>query len=173
MPLPLAIEVRPDVILLDIGLPGMSGIQLVGILAPRLPAAKIIMLTVSSARREMFDAMRFGAAGYLTKDLTPEALVRAIRGAHAGELSVPRHLAAGLVKDLARRHPLEPDGGLGRLSGRESEVLRLIANGLPGAEIAVALRISLRTVEHHVGRVLRKLCARNRTEAALRYNGPE
>ncbi len=101
--LALAPTLSPDVLLLDIDLPGLSGIQVVRELAPRLPSTKIVMLTVSSADRDLADAMRNGASGYLTKDVSPDALVRAIRGAHAGELAMPRRLAARLLPQIWRR----------------------------------------------------------------------
>jgi two-component system nitrate/nitrite response regulator NarL len=166
-------SVRPDVLLLDIGLPGMSGFQLVRELAPRLPDTRIVMLTVSAADRDVMDAILYGASGYLTKDLAPEALLRAVRGAHAGELVVPRRLAGPLVRRLAEkargaRIPAG-DAANGQLSPREGEVLRLIANGMTDREIAEALGISSRTAATHVGSILHKLGVRNRAEAGRRY----
>ena len=168
----LAPEVAPDILLVDITLPGTSGVQLVRELAPRLPGTKIVMLTVSSEERDVFDAMRHGASGYLTKDVTPEALVRAVRAAVAGELVMPRRLAARLVDRLARRLPRELEdeaGPVQLLSAREHDVLRLLADGLSDREIATALTISTRTVESHVSNVLHKLGVRNRAMAADRY----
>jgi DNA-binding NarL/FixJ family response regulator len=170
--LAIALSADPDVMLIDIALPGMSGVQLLRELAPRLPDAKIIMLTVSGADRDVVEAIRSGAHGYLTKDVTPEALARAVRAAGQGELVMPRKLAARLVERLARRgaaaqepheSPLEP------LSHRERDVLRLLADGLTDREIATALTISVRTVETHVSNILHKLGARNRAQAARRY----
>jgi len=173
--LALAPRVAPDILLLDIAMPGMSGIELVRELAPRLPDTRILMLTVSSADRDVADAMRFGAHGYLTKDLTPEALVRALRATQTGELIIPRRLAARLLGRALRRGgagapdaPVE-DAGLDRLTTRERDILRLIAEGLGDRDIATALTISNRTVESHVSSILRKLEVRNRTEAAGRY----
>jgi DNA-binding NarL/FixJ family response regulator len=170
--LALAPRVAPDILILDITLPGMSGIELVRELAPRLPATKILMLTVSSADRDVADAMRHGAHGYLTKDLTPEALVRALRATQTGELIIPRRLAARLLRKALRGGAtgMPVDGvGLDRLTTRERDILRLIAEGLGDRDIATALTISTRTVESHVSSILRKLEVRNRTEAAGRY----
>ncbi len=169
--IPMAIELRPDMILVDIDLPGMSGLELVRELAPRLPETKIVMLTVSSARRDLFDAIHYGAVGYLTKDMTPEALVRAIRGAREGDLPMPRRLAAEVIGELARGRGAAPPAapgahGLSRLTARESEVLRMIANGQTDREAADVLGISVRTVETHVSNLLHKLGVRNRAEAA-------
>jgi len=170
--LALAPQVAPDVLLLDIALPGESGIQLVRELAPRLPATSIIMLTVSSTDRDVADAMRYGARGYLTKDVTPEALARALKSTQTGELIMPRRLAARLIARMSRQHllvsgpedqPAEP------LTPREREVHRLLADGLSDRDIAVALTISRRTVETHVSNILHKLGTHNRTEAAARY----
>jgi DNA-binding NarL/FixJ family response regulator len=160
-------EHRPEVILVDIDLPGMSGVQLVRELAPRLPHAHIVMLTGSVSRDDVYAAVRNGAAGYLTKDLAPDALVRAVLGIREGDLPMPRRLAAELVKHLVA----EPRGGTndGGLSAREVEVLALVAKGLTDREVGAALGISPRTVGRHVGNILEKLGARNRAEAARRY----
>jgi DNA-binding NarL/FixJ family response regulator len=162
-----------DVLLLDIDLPGMDGVQLVRELAPRLPDTRIVMLTVSAADRDVAQAMRNGAAGYLTKDLSPEALQRAVRSAHRGELAMPRVLADRLVRTLVagagRGHDGREDLAGSGLTARELEVLRLLADGMTDREIAASLTISTRTVETHVGSILHKLGARNRAEAARRY----
>ncbi len=170
----LALSVRPDVLLLDIDLPGMSGLQMVEELAPRLPETRIVMLTVSDSERDMLEAIGRGAAGYLTKDLSPEALKRALRGTQRGELAMSRRFAARAVRhfaDLARRGRISSGGGgnLDGLSPREIDVLRMLAEGLTDREIANALIISPRTVETHVSNVLHKLNVRNRAEAAQRY----
>ena len=166
-----ALELRPDIILMDIDLPGMSGLQLVRELAPRLPDTKIIMLTVSSAHRDLVEAVRYGAAGYLTKDLTPEALLRSIQGARDGDLPMPRKMAAQMLAHFARGSRLSPVDaqGLPRLTDRETEILRLISDGLTDREVGVALRISIRTVETHVSNVLHKLGVRSRSDAARLY----
>jgi DNA-binding NarL/FixJ family response regulator len=164
--------VAPDILLLDIALPGMSGIELLRELAPRLPATKIVLLTVSSSDRDVADAMRFGASGYLTKDLSPEALARSLRATQTGELVIPRRLAARLLAKLVRRGAPEPSGAdapVDRLTTRELDVLRLLADGMGDRDIAAALTISRRTVETHVSSILRKLDVRNRAEAALVY----
>jgi DNA-binding NarL/FixJ family response regulator len=166
-----ALELRPDVILLDIDLPGMSGLQLLRELAPRLPDTKIIMLTVSAQHRDLVEAVRFGAAGYLTKDLTPEALLRSVRGARDGDLPMPRRLAAEVMAHFARSAARAPGPGqeLPRLTDRESEILRMISDGLTDRETAAALNISIRTVETHVSNVLHKLAVRSRADAARLY----
>ena len=169
----VALATRPDVLLLDIDLPGMTGVQLVRELAPRLPATRIVMLTVSASDRDLLEAFRYGASGYLTKDLTGEALLRAVRSAHTGDLAMPRRMAARLVRRLVEtsRHipAASDDPGLATLSTREEEVLRSLVLGLTDRQIGEALTISTRTVETHVSSILRKLAVRNRAEAATRY----
>lgn len=168
----LAPQVAPDILLLDIALPGMSGVELVRELAPRLPTTRIVMLTMSSADRDVADAMRYGASGYLTKDLSPEALARSLRATQTGELVIPRRLAARLLSRVLRRGPAVETAGelaVDRLTVRERDILRLLADGLSDRDIATALTISTRTVESHVSSILRKLDVRNRAEAARRY----
>ncbi len=163
---------RPDVLLLDIDLPGMSGTQLVQELAPRLPDTRIVMLTVSASERDLVEAIQKGASGYLTKDLSPEALLRTLRAVQRGELAMSRRFAARAMKHLSeayRRGRATLGGPLDGLSPRENDVLGMLAEGLTDREIATALTISPRTVETHVSNVLHKLGVRNRAEAAQRY----
>ncbi len=169
----IAPELRPDVLLIDIDLPGASGLRLLRELRPRLPDAKFVMLTVSTSQADVLEAVRLGAVGYLTKDLDAEALLRAIRGVGDGDLAMPRKLAARTMRDLVdgvgARAMERGTPGLDALSPREDEILRLLADGMTDREIAEALTISTRTVESHVSNILRKLDARNRPEAARRY----
>jgi DNA-binding NarL/FixJ family response regulator len=117
--------------------------------------------------------MRNGAIGYLTKDLTPDALQRAVRGLSRGELAMSRSMAASVIQGMSRAARRELDGGpgasLGPLSPREEEILRLLADGLTDREIAERLVISPRTVETHVSNILHKLDVRNRAQAARQY----
>lgn len=172
----LAPQVLPDVLLVDITLPGLDGVGLVRELAPRLPQTRIVMLTASHADRDLMDAMRYGACGYLTKDLSPEALLRAVRSAWAGELAMPRRMAARLVHRLVESSVptvARGDPALATLTGREVEVLRFLAEGRTDREIALALTISPRTVETHVGAILHKFAVKSRAEAARHYRPPD
>jgi NarL family two-component system response regulator LiaR len=174
--LTLAPQVRPDVLLVDIALPGMDGVALVRELAPRLPDTRIVMLTVSSADHDLLEAMRCGAVGYLTKDVAPEALLRAVRSAHAGELAMTRRMAARLIQRLeetSRPAAAAGDPALGTLTPREVEVLRFLADGRTDRQIAAALTISPRTVTTHVASILHKLGVTRRADAARRYRPPD
>jgi len=165
--------IRPDVLLVDIHLPDMTGVQLVRELAPRLPDTRIVMLTVSSADRDVADAIVYGAVGYLTKDLMPEALLRSVRAAYAGDLAMPRGLAARLIRRLAdrARGATVPAGDPAseHLSPRERDVLRLVAEGMTDRQIAESLGISARTVATHVSNILHKLGVPNRAQAGRLY----
>ncbi|HKO34738.1 MAG TPA: response regulator transcription factor [Candidatus Limnocylindria bacterium] len=169
----LAPQLAPDVLLLDINLPGTDGLRLLRELAPRLPATRIVMLTVSNDRRDLVDAVRSGAAGYLTKDLSPEALQRAVRGIRSGDLAMSRSMAADVIQHLAattnRSTASSGTEEMAGISAREREVLALLAQGLTDREIGERLGISPRTVETHVGSLLSKLGVRNRAQAAARY----
>jgi two-component system, NarL family, nitrate/nitrite response regulator NarL len=165
-------EVAPDILLVDLALPGLSGLSVVRELAPRMPATAIVILSTSAAERDVMSAMRYGARGYLTKDLAAEALVRALHGTQTGELVMNRRLAQRLIDQASWRG--HGDGsatsdGLAELTARERDVLRLIADGLGDRDIAVALTISRRTAETHVSSILHKLGVGNRAEAARRY----
>lgn len=169
--MPLALQLRPDVLLLDLDLPGASGLRLLRDLAPRLPDTKIVMLTVSTAQADVVAALRLGAAGYLTKDIDGDALLRAVRGVVDGEFAMPRRLVTQAIRELAAGGQADAgnDAALDSLSRREHEILQLLAAGLTDREIGESLTISVRTVETHVGNILRKLDVRNRAEAARRY----
>ena len=167
-----ALRTRPDLILLDVDMPGMSGLQLIRELRPRLPETQIVMLSVSGEDRNVLEAMRHGAAGYLTRDLGPEALQRTVRGLRNGDLPMSRRMAARALRLFIEGGPgaAAGDGStLSILSGRETEVLAHLTDGLTDREIAEALVISPRTVESHVSNILRQLGVRNRAEAARAY----
>jgi DNA-binding NarL/FixJ family response regulator len=159
--------IRPDVMLIDIDLPGMNGVQLVREVAPRLPDTKIVMLTASGKTDDVVAAIRNGASGYLTKDMAGDALVRSVMGIRNGDLPMPRRMAAELVTRLVRPQSRTEPGT--NLSDREQQVLRLVADGLTDREVGEALGISPRTVGRHVGNILDKLGVRNRAEAARHY----
>jgi DNA-binding NarL/FixJ family response regulator len=166
----MASPARPDLILLDIDLPAASGLDAIVELRRQAPGARIVMLTISSDDDDVSEAIRLGASGFLTKDMSSEALLRAVRDALAGNLAMPRPMAQRLIDRLggapaAARPKLVAEV----LTGRELEILRQMSEGMTAREIAQALVLSPRTVEGHVGKILRKLGARNRVEAVQHY----
>ncbi|MGO9178055.1 MAG: response regulator [Candidatus Limnocylindrales bacterium] len=168
----LVSQLLPDVIIIDIDLPGMHGIELVRELAPRFPDLWQVMLTVSRSERDLLDSIRSGARGFLSKDLSPDALVNAIRDIRVGIMPMSRADASLLILRLAAAAPHHRPSGitiLPELTGRENEVLALLADGLTDREISVSLVISRRTVESHVRNILEKLAAGNRLQAARIY----
>ena len=155
--LALAERRRPDVVLLDLEMPRMNGLDACAALRDRLPEVEVIVLTVSAREDDLWAALRVGAAGYLLKDMPPRELVDAVLAAGRGEPLV--------AAPMARRMLSEPDP-LGELSAREREVLELVAEGLTNKSIGERLFLSEATVKTHVRNVLKKLHARNRAEAA-------
>jgi two-component system response regulator DevR len=165
-------DLRPDVVLIDIDLPGMRGTELVRELAPRFPEMWLVMLTVSHSERDLLDTIRSGARGYLSKDLDPASLVDSIRQVRDGVMPMSRHDATLLITRLveaAGRHRAVGPSNMPELTSRENEVLALLADGLTDREISVSLVISRRTVESHVRNVLEKLGVQNRLQAARIY----
>ena len=167
-------KLLPDIALIDIDLPGMRGIELVRELAPRFPDLWLVMLTISRSERDLLDAIRSGARGFLRKDLSPEALVRAIRDVRNGIMPLSRAdatLVMTRLADAAGRHRPVTPGALAELTARENEVLALLAEGLTDREISATLVIGRRTVESHVRNILDKLGVESRLEAARRHVG--
>jgi DNA-binding NarL/FixJ family response regulator len=170
--LELVPRLRPDVVIIDIDLPGMRGTELVRELAPRFPDAWLVMLTVSRSERDLVDSIRSGARGFLSKDLSPEALVSAVRDIRQGIMPISRVDASLLILRLAAAAPHNRSigtGTLAELTSRENEVLALLAAGSTDREISVSLAISRRTVESHVRNILDKLAVENRLQAAQVY----
>jgi two-component system, NarL family, nitrate/nitrite response regulator NarL len=164
-----AMRVRPDVCVLDLNMPG-SGVAAAWEIASRLPATKVVMLTVSDDDEHIRSALRAGAAGYLLKDMNPERLPHALADVLAGEVAIPRRLVTRLVEDYrdgGRRRRLLADDVRAQLTSREWEVLDLLRRGLSTREIASRLVVSNATVRSHVAALLRKLGVEDR-DAAVR-----
>jgi two-component system NarL family response regulator len=159
---------RPDVVLMDLGLPGMSGIEATRRILEQMPAAKVLVLTISDAERDVSEAILAGARGYLLKESTLEEIVGGIRSAALGQSTLSPRVAAGL---LDRLRALEQSGrareGEAELTARELEILGLIAAGKDNAEIAAEIVISAQTVKNHVSSILAKLRLENRIQAAV------
>ena len=165
--LALATERAPDVILLDLKLPGMDGIAVLGELRTRNNPARVLVLTSATEPASASLAVRSGAAGMLYKDVDPDALVRAIRSVHDGHLLLAPEAAGSLVRSAGSWGPGAPGGGLDALTSREREVLAELTKGRSNREIARALSVSEKTVKAHVSSVLAKLGVQDRTQAAL------
>jgi hypothetical protein len=167
-----ALAERPDLILLDLDLAGESGLRLLGELRPRLPATRFVIVTGSTSDQEMIDALGRGADGYLTKHIAPSAIPRALEGLAHGEPALSRrHAGVALRHFRERARAGGSDDALTALgiTPRENDVLRMLADGRTGQEIADALSISVRTVDTHVASIFRKLGVSSRAEAARRY----
>ena len=165
--LALAAERAPDVILLDLKLPGMDGIAVLGELRTRNNPARVLVLTSATEPASASLAVRSGAAGMLYKDVDPDALVRAIRSVHDGHLLLAPEAAGSLVRSAGSWGPGAPGGGLDALTSREREVLAELTKGRSNREIARALGVSEKTVKAYVSAVLAKLGVQDRTQAAL------
>nr|WP_237694400.1 response regulator transcription factor [Streptomyces sp. SID2563] len=157
-------ELRPDVVLMDIKMPGTDGIEALRRLRELENPAKVLIVTSFTEQRTVVPALRAGASGYVYKDVDPDALAGAIRSVHAGHVLLQPEVAGALLAQD------EPGAGTGRgstLTEREREVLGLIADGRSNREIARALVLSEKTVKTHVSNILMKLDVADRTQAAL------
>ncbi|MEU9109635.1 response regulator transcription factor [Streptomyces xanthophaeus] len=157
-------ELRPDVILMDIKMPGTDGIEALRRLRELANPARVLIVTSFTEQRTVVPALRAGAAGYVYKDIDPDALAGAIRSVHAGHVLLQPEVAVAL---LAQDDRSTPPGRSGSLTDREREVLALIADGRSNREIARALVLSEKTVKTHVSNILMKLDLADRTQAAL------
>ncbi len=157
-------RLRPDVVLMDLVMPGLDGAGAMKALRRRAPEVRVIVLTSFTGDEQLLPAIQAGAAGYLLKNVQPAELARAVRAAAAGQALLDLSVAARLVAAIAG------DGGVPReepLTAREREVLALIGRGLSNKRIALELGIAEKTVKTHVGHLLSKLGCADRTQAAL------
>ena len=157
---------RPDVVLVDVHMPGGGGITVVSNVLETNPDTKFLALSVSDAPEDVIGMIRSGARGYVTKSIAPDELTAAIERVAVGDAVFSPSLAGFVLDAFARSVPVQDDPELDSLTPREQEVLRQIARGYAYKQIATRLSISVKTVETHVSSVLRKLQLSNRHELA-------
>jgi DNA-binding NarL/FixJ family response regulator len=159
----------PHVVLMDVHLPNLSGIECTARLKQLLPAVQVVMLTVYTDTEMIFKALRSGASGYLLKRSPPEKILEAVSEAHAGGAPMTREIARQVVQ--AFREPAPAASEPADLTRREQEVLELLSKGFANKEIAQTLSLSLDTVRYHLKQIYEKLHVRSRTEAVARFVG--
>lgn len=163
-----AVELRPDLVLMDIQMPGMSGIEAAQKIKQKVPETTIVMLTVRDDEEKLFEAIKHGAQGYLLKSMHSSELVAMARRALAGEVAIPPRLAGQMLEEFRRLSRLAPreQADVEELSSREMEVLKLVASGKTDKEIALDLSLSIHTIKTHLRNILAKLHVSDRKEAA-------
>ena len=164
----MAKECKPDIILMDINMPGANGLQAIKEIKQEKLDSRVIVLTIHEDREYLFKTLQMGAEGYVLKDAEPSVLIEAIRNVYAGQSYIQPNMTMELVKEFNRvtLHEKEKHDE-NNLTSREIEVLELIAEGMINKEIAKKLYISEKTVKNHVSNIFRKLNVSDRTQAAI------
>lgn len=164
--LQMARQLKPEIVLMDINMTRCDGLLATRLIKRVAPQTAVVILTVSDDVRDLFEAIRSGAQGYLIKSLDPSDWVAYLKGFAQGHWSVPKEMAHKILAEMAPPEP--PAAGIGvRLTEREVEVARLVARAMTNAEIAEALAISDQTVKNHLKNIIRKLHLKNRVELAV------
>lgn len=156
---------HPEVLLMDIRMPRLDGLAALRVIKAELPEIQVIMLTISEADDDLFEAIKSGASGYLLKSQSAEELLALMRGVERGEAALSPGLAARILQEFGRQaSALEDRHRTAALSEREREVLTLVAQGLKYKEVAAKLFLSERTIKHHMGQILERLHLKNRAQ---------
>ncbi|MGA2010223.1 MAG: response regulator transcription factor [Solirubrobacteraceae bacterium] len=163
-----AAELQPDVVLMDLNMPGMSGVEATQRLSAAAPSVNVVVLTVVADDRQVMDALLAGACGYLLKESSIDEIIEGIRAAARRESMISPRIATRLVARLRQTGEAEPTPNAVELTPREREVLDLLARGMDNREIARTLELSQHTVKNHVSNILVKLQVENRIQAAVR-----
>lgn len=163
----MASELVPDVILMDVTMPELDGVEATRLVKAANPAIRVIMLTMHADQEVLAAAIRSGASGYLVKDCSTEEIADAIRSAVSGETTLSPALAASMLNEVRKLDPPEQPEEDRVVTKREEEVLQLIADGCSTPEVAERLYISQKTVKNHLASIYQKLDARDRTQAVL------
>jgi DNA-binding NarL/FixJ family response regulator len=168
-----AIRLRPDVVLMDIRMPALDGIEATRRIVRARPGTRVVMLTTFGLDGYVYDALRVGASGFMLKDAPPEEIVAAVRVVASGDALLAPAITRAVIEEFARRSPSEPPArppqppALEELTPREREVLELLARGLSNPEICERLVISEATAKTHVARILQKLGLRDRIQTVI------
>jgi DNA-binding NarL/FixJ family response regulator len=163
----LARRLQPDVILMDLGMPGIDGLAATRLISAEVPQVKVVILTASDDDAKLFEAIKSGAQGYLLKNLESREFFSLLEGVSRGEPALTPALARKLLQEFARPPQPAPERDPDALTDREREVLELVAKGQSNAEIAAGLFVSHATVKTHVSRLLMKLDARDRAQLVM------
>lgn len=163
----MVLELEPDVVLMDIRMPGLDGLEATRRLLRNGETARVVLLTTFDLDEYVYEALRVGASGFLLKDAPAAQLVTAIRAAAAGDALLAPSITRRLIDDFTRRSPRSSPPDLQTLTPREVDVLRCLARGLSNAEIAEELFVSEATIKTHVARILMKLGVRDRVQAVI------
>jgi DNA-binding NarL/FixJ family response regulator len=167
MAINLAMEAKPDMILMDINMPNCNGLEATREILKRQGNIRVIMLTISEAEEDLFEAVRSGARGYLEKDVDAIDLINALRRAMKGEALLSGMLAAKILEEFKGEGEKTTEAQTDQLTARESEVLKLVSSGMSNRDIAEALVVSENTVKHHLSNILEKLHLKSRLQLAV------